>query len=275
MLRHVAFALACALSVFAIVSIVYGWFADPPTRGPASAAAATRSEIYGRVRPVEPPNPSRLFQVAARFAPAARPKPEPGPEIGPRPVAVFDPDPLFPAFDPDLYRQGKVGEPLSESEICEVVEDVANEFEIPVPLFTRLIWQESRFRNQTVSRAGAQGIAQFMPETAEDRGLVDPFDPLQALPASADFLRDLINQFGNFGLAAAAYNGGPTRVRSWLAGRTRLPSETRNYVLHITGRKPEYWAKKAARADPHPEAFAVEGCDVKPIRAALGGGAAN
>lgn len=269
MLRHVASALVSALSIIVTVSIIYDRLTDAPGRGPAAAAAAT-PQVHGRVRGIEGHGPSRLFQAAVQVTALPR-DPEPTSE----PVAVFDPDPLFPAFDPDLYRQGKIGEPLSVDEICEVVEDVAHEFEIPVPLFTRLIWQESRFRNQTVSRAGAQGIAQFMPETAQDRGLDDPFDPLQALPASADFLRDLIDQFGNFGLAAAAYNGGPTRVRSWLAGRTRLPRETRNYVLHITGRKPEYWAKKAARADPHPEAFAVEDCEVKPIRAALGGGAPN
>lgn len=177
---------------------------------------------------------------------------------------------LRPAFDPDLYREGKVGEPLSKEEICEIVEEVAAEYDIPAPLFTRLIYQESSFRNEIVSRAGAQGIAQFMPETATERGLDDPFDPLQALPASADFLRELTEEFGNFGLAAAAYNGGPNRVKRWLAGRARLPKETRDYVLRITGRKAEQWAK-LRKIEPHPDAFEVDDCRINPIRSAVAG----
>jgi Transglycosylase SLT domain len=56
--------------------------------------------------------------------------------------------------------------------------------------------------------------------------LLDAFDPAQALPKSAEFLRELRAQFGNLGLAAAAYNAGPQRVQDWLAGKRRLPSET-------------------------------------------------
>jgi soluble lytic murein transglycosylase-like protein len=180
-------------------------------------------------------------------------------------AAAFDTRPIS-AFDPDLFRGGRVGPPMSADELCTIMQEVAGEFDLPASLFTRLIYQESGFRNETVSRAGAQGIAQFMPGTASERGLEDPFDPLQALPASADFLRELVGRFGNFGLAAAAYNGGPRRVKDWLAGRGRLPKETRDYVLRITGRNAEHWAK-AARARPHPNAFQVNNCRVKPLSA--------
>ena len=86
-----------------------------------------------------------------------------------------------------------------------------------------MIWQESRFQSDAVgpmTRSGqrAQGIAQFMPGTANERRLLDPFDPVQALPKSAEFLNELRSQFGNLGLAAAAYNAGPHRVQEWLAG---------------------------------------------------------
>src|SRR5437870_3050543 len=81
----------------------------------------------------------------------------------------------------------------------------------------------------------AQGIAQFMPGTAAERRLLDPFDPVQALPKSAEFLRELREQLGNLGLAAAAYNAGPQRVRDWLSGARPLPAETHNYVLAVTG----------------------------------------
>jgi len=125
--------------------------------------------------------------------------------------------------------------------ICEAVKAAAEENDIPIGFFVRLLWQESRFRAAEISSAGAQGIAQFMPQTAVEMGLRDPFDPLQAIPASARFLRKLHNQFGNLGLAAAAYNAGRGRIEKWLSRRSALPKETRAYVKIITGQKAEAW----------------------------------
>jgi hypothetical protein len=133
------------------------------------------------------------------------------------------------------------GESVGQA-ICRLVESSARARGLPVSFLTRLIWQESSFRASAVSPVGAQGIAQFMPGTARERGLLDPFDPEQAIPASASLLRDLSKQFGNLGLAAAAYNGGRNRVAAWLDGRGGLPAETREYVLRITGRSVEDWA---------------------------------
>lgn len=130
----------------------------------------------------------------------------------------------------------------SVEEICRTIEAAAADNDLPVDFFTRLIWQESRFNARAVSRAGAQGIAQFMPRTAIWRGLNDPFDAVEALRESADYLRALRKQFGNLGLAAAAYNGGSGRVQNWLDGRGGLPGETRAYVRIITGYSAEDWA---------------------------------
>ena len=130
----------------------------------------------------------------------------------------------------------------SVEEICGAIDTAAAENDLPVDFFTRLIWQESRFNTRAVSRAGARGIAQFMPRTALWRGLNDPFDAVEALRESADYLRELRGQFGNLGLAAAAYNGGSGRVRNWLDKRGGLPSETRAYVRIITGYSAEEWA---------------------------------
>ena len=132
-------------------------------------------------------------------------------------------------------------EPAPPTMICEAVKAAAEEHDIPIGFFVRLLWQESRFRSEEVSHAGAQGIAQFMPQTAVEVGLRDPFDPLQAIPASAKFLRKLYNQFGNLGLAAAAYNAGGGRIEKWLSRRGALPKETRAYVKIITGHKAEAW----------------------------------
>jgi hypothetical protein len=142
---------------------------------------------------------------------------------------------------PAQPRPSAPGEPPSRESICLAVQAAAAANELPIEFFTRLIWQESRFDPRAVSRKGAQGVAQFMPKTALWRGLADPFDPIQALPQSAAFLRELRAQFGNLGLAAAAYNAGPGRVQAWLAGRASLPGETRAYVMTITGHSAEAW----------------------------------
>ena len=125
--------------------------------------------------------------------------------------------------------------------ICNALAAAAQENDLPIDFFTRLIWQESRFDPMAVSRAGAQGVAQFMPATATWRGLSNPFDPLEAIAKSAQLLRDLRREFGNLGLAAAAYNAGSGRVRDWLAGRRGLPEETTSYVRIVTGRLPAQW----------------------------------
>jgi hypothetical protein len=126
--------------------------------------------------------------------------------------------------------------------VCNALTAAAQENDLPTDFFARLIWQESRFDPTAVSRAGAQGVAQFMPATATWHGLSDPFDPFEAIPKSAKLLRELSREFGNLGLAAAAYNAGSGRVRDWLAGRRGLPGETRAYVRIVTGRSAEQWA---------------------------------
>ena len=141
----------------------------------------------------------------------------------------------------------------TSASICLLVESAAQAHGLPSEFFARLIWQESRFKANALgptTRGGhkAQGIAQFMPTTARERGVLDPFDPVAALPKSAEFLQELHARFGNLGLAAATYNAGPRRVRDWLNGRGTLPGETRNYVSTITGRTAEDWA--AASGSP-------------------------
>ena len=130
--------------------------------------------------------------------------------------------------------------------LCDTLAASAHKSGLPVSFFANLIWQESRFVLRAVSPAGALGIAQFMPKTAAAMGLTDPFDPLQALPASARLLGGLFQHFGNLGLAAAAYNAGEARVSNWLSNKSGLPQETRNYVLAITGLSAEYWKAAAS-----------------------------
>ena len=100
--------------------------------------------------------------------------------------------------------------------ICAMIESAAQVNALPLDFFVRLIWQESRFHPDEIgplTRSGqrALGIAQFMPGTAMERQLFEPFNPAAALPKSGEFLAELRNEFGNLGLAAAAYNAGPQR----------------------------------------------------------------
>jgi hypothetical protein len=139
--------------------------------------------------------------------------------------------------------------------MCLMIESAAKSQDLPLEFFARVIWQESRFQSDAVgpmTRRGqrAQGIAQFMPGTATERRLLDPFDPVQALPKSAEFLNELRGQFGNLGLAAAAYNAGPRRVQEWLAGTGHMPQETRNYVFAITGTSIDDWATAGKSGKP-------------------------
>ncbi len=159
------------------------------------------------------------------------------------PAAVPAPAAPSPALDQLPHPAAAAAKtPPTSDDICRAIEHDAGENNLPVEFFARVIWQESRFNAQAVSGKGAEGIAQFTPATADYRGLVDPFDPIEALKESASYLHDLEQKFGNLGLAAAAYNAGPGRVSAFLANHRPLPGETRNYVAIITGWTADEWA---------------------------------
>lgn len=125
---------------------------------------------------------------------------------------------------------------------CRIIEKAARVNLLPVSLLTRLLWTESHFQADAVSPKGAIGVAQFMPKTADERGLSDPFDPAEAIPKAARFLAELNDRFENTGLAIAAYNAGSKRVSDWLTNTKKgLPTETQNFVLAVTGHSPAEW----------------------------------
>jgi soluble lytic murein transglycosylase-like protein len=216
-------------------------YAQASTSPPSSALSASETSS------IEPPFAASATEPAAEAtlaAPAAEPtfaafRSEPT-FATLRAEPTFAARPLAAGVQTSLARQP--GTPPTADDICRAIEQSAGENGLPVEFFARVIWQESRFNALAVSNKGAQGIAQFMPRTADARGLLDPFDPIEALHHSAAYLRELMDQFGNLGLAAAGYNAGPGRVSGWLAGKRTLPSETRNYVAIITGWTVDEWA---------------------------------
>ena len=196
--------------------------------------------------------------LSASLAVRAEPAAEAQPLVG-RPAleAAFAPTVRPKATEePAASEQGRVEGPAASKQAAGFVSSVCSEIgwaaaahNLPAGFLTRLIWQESRFNPAAVSRAGAQGIAQFMPATARWRGLANPFDPHWSVRESARWLGELRGQFGNLGLAAAAYNAGPKRVQDWLTGKQGLPQETKAYVRIVTGRAAEEWSRPGMRDD--------------------------
>lgn len=192
--------------------------------------------------------------VDARPAPEAKAAVPGAPPIpAARPAAAAHAPPGTRPTKPKEAAAAEPKKPLTGTALlCQLISDSAAKYGLPRDFFTRLIWKESRFDVRAISPAGAQGVAQFMPGTARERGLKDPWDPRQAIPASAHFLADLKAQFGNFGLAAGAYNGGPDRIARWLRSGGRLPTETVNYVYSITFRPIEWFRTKGREVEPRP-----------------------
>ena len=116
---------------------------------------------------------------------------------------------------------GAAAQTPTVDDVCRALEQSAAENALPVEFFARVIWQESRFDAQAVSPKGA------------------------SLRHSAAYLRELLDRFGNLGLAAAAYNAGPGRVSAWLTNHRALPAETRNYVALVTGWTADEWASSS------------------------------
>ena len=119
-------------------------------------------------------------------------------------------------------------------EYAAKIAELSVRFDLSPALLEALVWQESRWRADAVSVAGARGLAQLMPGTARYLG-VDPDDPMQNLEGGARYLREQLDRFdGDLEKALAAYNAGPGRVIR--AGGIPNIRETQNYVSAIMGR---------------------------------------
>jgi soluble lytic murein transglycosylase-like protein len=103
--------------------------------------------------------------------------------------------------------------------------------ELPSALVKAVIAAESAFDPEAVSHAGAQGLMQLMPATAQNLGVVDPLRPDQNVRGGVRYLRGLIDRYGDLSLALAAYNAGPTAVDRY--GGIPPYRETRAYVKRV------------------------------------------
>lgn len=112
-----------------------------------------------------------------------------------------------------------------------MIADAAQKYNVQPLLLAAQLRAESDFNPNSISPSGAQGIAQFMPGTAQSVGLSDPFDPRQAIAAQARLMGTLIRQFKSIPKALAAYNAGPGAVQRY--GGIPPFAETQGYVARI------------------------------------------
>lgn len=121
--------------------------------------------------------------------------------------------------------------------------DAGRQYDVSPALLKAVASAESGFNPDEVSPAGAVGLMQIMPETAQQLG-IDPRDPVQSIQGAASYLRTLLNQFnGNATLAIAAYNAGPGAVTGY--GGIPPFKETQDYVVHVADLMQQYSSNSA------------------------------
>lgn len=149
-----------------------------------------------------------------------------------------------------LRSQTLPGSTVAPGVLDRLVAQAARRYEIEGGLLKAIIKAESDFDAYAVSRAGAQGLMQLMPSTAELLEVEDPFDPAANILGGARHLRDLLDRFeGNVPLALAAYNAGALRVEA--AGGIPAIGETRQYVQRVLGYYRDY-ARREPAVVSHP-----------------------
>jgi soluble lytic murein transglycosylase-like protein len=139
----------------------------------------------------------------------------------------------------------------------EIINSISGRHHIDPDFINSVIHAESGFNQHAVSRKGAQGLMQLMPQTADQLGVADAFNPGDNVEGGTRYLRELLERY-NFDAvkALAAYNAGPARVEQY--GGVPPYAETRAYVARIVrdfnrkklAEKKEIAAKRAATAKP-------------------------
>ena len=113
-----------------------------------------------------------------------------------------------------------------------LIEEASQKYDVAAPLLKAIIKAESDFDTFAVSKKGARGLMQIMPENYKSLNISDPFDPWENIMGGAKYFRQMLDRFnGKLALSLAAYNAGPTVVERY----QRIPpyKETETYVERV------------------------------------------
>jgi soluble lytic murein transglycosylase-like protein len=172
-----------------------------------------------------------------------KPVSDTAPEVAdaPKPGFYTVPWPASPDFVmPNVQVATTACDALGNAEINSLIKDASSKNRVDPSLLRAVMVQESGFRPCAISTAGAMGLMQIMPETADELGLEDPFDPAANVNAGAKYLKQMLDRYhGNTALALAAYNAGPGRTDKANGGIPQIP-ETIGYVASILSNIPLY-----------------------------------
>ena len=147
-------------------------------------------------------------------------------------IVHFTNVPTIPGYNYSIYVHETPRTYRVNSLYDRYISAAAHKHGISSSLIKAVIKAESNFDPRAVSKSGACGLMQLMPETAKDLGIVDLFDPKENIFGGARYLKKMLVQFqGSLPLALAAYNAGPSKVQS----RNRVPRipETRSFVRRV------------------------------------------
>jgi soluble lytic murein transglycosylase-like protein len=115
-----------------------------------------------------------------------------------------------------------------------IIRDASKIYGVDATLIRSVVEAESSFDALALSRVGAMGLMQLMPDTAEAFGVLNPFDPRENIMAGTRLLKELLTEHhGNLALTLASYNAGSGVVARY-GGRVPPFKETKNYVKRIT-----------------------------------------
>lgn len=113
-----------------------------------------------------------------------------------------------------------------------IFQKAAKQYDVPVSLLKAIGKAESNFNPEAVSSAGAQGVMQLMPATAQSLGVTNPFDAEQNIMGGAKYIKQMLDRYdGDVKLALAAYNAGSGNVAKY--GGIPPFAETQNYVKKV------------------------------------------
>lgn len=141
-------------------------------------------------------------------------------------------------YKPPMADKGGNSENQFSSDLMSQIDKISQKYGVDKDLIKAVIKQESNFNTNAVSKAGAIGLMQLMPSTADSLGVNNPFDALENIDGGTRYLKKLIDGFdGNVELALSAYNGGIGRMKNLGVDSedkiSRMPSETQRYVEKV------------------------------------------